>query len=529
MSVVEPRDEAKAVRRELNSGGEARQVASARSGRVRCAASILGMLLAIVTSSVAPAGAQTALSLLCVSPDITVALTSGTITPQELQCYSFPSGSLAIPPTGIPAGVNITGFSPISSTQLLITIDTTAALPTNGTGGTVTVTPRDVASWNSSTNFFSPSLFFVGASNSVPDGTRIDAIGMDSFGDLLLSFDVTISVPGPRSGMFTVKPADLVSFNSGKFRLVFNSATAGIPDGMNLDGATMLPNTHLLMAFDEFGSIGGTDFTPTDVLEFNSGANSWVVSFNGASSDNWPDGSLMQGAFALPVSPTPTATATPTATPTATSTATATATSTATATATSTTGTPTATATATKTATATATATSTGGTPTATATATRTATATATATSTVGTPTATATATKTATATATATSTTGTATATPTATPTPVSVTLKIKPKSLKFPKTTVGTPSKPKTVKVSNPKGKKKHPGLPVLIEMISPDPGVFMQTNNCPASLAAGASCSISVTFTPSAATKQTGAVTITDNANGGMQSVPLSGTGK
>jgi hypothetical protein len=109
-------------------------------------------------------------------------------------------------------------------------------------------------------------------------------------------------------------------------------------------------------------------------------------------------------------------------------------------------------------------------------------------------------------------------------------VTLKIKPKSLKFSKTTVGTTSKPKTVKVSNPKGKKKHPGLPVLIEMISDaGPGVFMQTNNCPASLAAGASCSISVTFKPSAATKETGTLTITDNAHGSPQEVPLSGTGK
>jgi hypothetical protein len=272
---VEPLDEAKAMRRELNSGGEARQVASASGGRVRCAASILGMLLAMVASSVAPAAAKTALSVLCVSPDMTVALTSGTITPQELQCYSFPSGSLAIPPNGIPAGVNITGFFPISSTQLLITIDTTTTLPTNGVGGTVTVTPRDVASYNSSTSFFSPSLFFVGATNSVPGGTRIDALGMDASGDLLLSFDVTINVPGSRGGTFTVKPADLVAFNSGKYSLAFNSAVAGIPDGVNLDGATMLPNAHLLMAFDEFGSIGGTDFTPTDVLEFNSGANSW--------------------------------------------------------------------------------------------------------------------------------------------------------------------------------------------------------------------------------------------------------------
>ena len=161
-------------------------------------------------------------------------------------------------------------------------------------------------------------------------------------------------------------------------------------------------------------------------------------------------------------------------------------------------------------ATPTATPTATGGTPTATATATRTATATATATSTGGTPTA-------------------TATATPTVTPAPVPVTLKIKPKALKFPKTAVSTTSKPKTVKVSNPKGNKKHPGFPVLIEMIS-DPGAFMETNNCPASLAAGASCSISVTFTPSAPpTKQTGTLTITDNANHRTQTVRLSGTGK
>jgi hypothetical protein len=184
------------------------------------------------------------------------------------------------------------------------------------------------------------------------------------------------------------------------------------------------------------------------------------------------------GAFELvPATPTPTATATPTAT---------------------------------KTATPTASATGTGGTPTATPTKTATPTATASATATVS---ATASATK---------------TATPTATPTPVPVTLKIKPKALKFPTTSVGTPSKPKTVKVSNPRGKKKHPGFPVLIEMIS-DPAVFTETNNCPATLMAGAGCSISVTFTPSAATKQTGALTITDNANGGTQTVPLSGTGK
>ena len=102
---------------------------------------------------------------------------------------------------------------------------------------------------------------------------------------------------------------------------------------------------------------------------------------------------------------------------------------------------------------------------------------------------------------------------------------LKITPFSLKFPKTTVGTPSKPKTVKVSNPKGNKR----PELVGVISSDPPVFAETNTCPASLAAGAFCTISVTFNPSMATTQIGMLPITDNAEGSPQAVPLSGTGK
>ena len=54
------------------------------------------------------------------------------------------------------------------------------------------------------------------------------------------------------------------------------------------------------------------------------------------------------------------------------------------------------------------------------------------------------------------------------------------------------------------------------------------FSQTNNCTASLAAGASCTISVTFTPNANGTVSGSLMVTDNAAGSPQSVPLSGTG-
>jgi hypothetical protein len=110
-----------------------------------------------------------------------------------------------------------------------------------------------------------------------------------------------------------------------------------------------------------------------------------------------------------------------------------------------------------------------------------------------------------------------------------VAVKLEISPKALKFPKTKVGESSKPKMVKVSNPKGSKKHPGLPVLIELISGGPPVFTEVNDCPPSLAAGAVCSVAVTFTPDAAIAWRGTLAITDNANKNPQTVPLSGTGK
>ena len=56
----------------------------------------------------------------------------------------------------------------------------------------------------------------------------------------------------------------------------------------------------------------------------------------------------------------------------------------------------------------------------------------------------------------------------------------------------------------------------------------GDFAETNACSAALAAGASCAISVTFTPSAGGTRSGTLTITDNAAGSPHAVTLTGTG-
>src|SRR5207244_1867838 len=56
----------------------------------------------------------------------------------------------------------------------------------------------------------------------------------------------------------------------------------------------------------------------------------------------------------------------------------------------------------------------------------------------------------------------------------------------------------------------------------------GDYAQNNNCGTTLAAGTSCTINVTFTPTVTGTRTGAITITDNAPNSPQTVNLTGNG-
>jgi uncharacterized repeat protein (TIGR01451 family) len=64
--------------------------------------------------------------------------------------------------------------------------------------------------------------------------------------------------------------------------------------------------------------------------------------------------------------------------------------------------------------------------------------------------------------------------------------------------------------------------------ITITGTNPTDFAQTNACGTTLAAGSSCSISVTFTPASATSFAASVSVTDNATGSPHSVTLTGTG-
>jgi len=101
---------------------------------------------------------------------------------------------------------------------------------------------------------------------------------------------------------------------------------------------------------------------------------------------------------------------------------------------------------------------------------------------------------------------------------------LTLTPKSLTFPVQTIGATSPPQTIQVVN--GSQAA----VTITAIAVT-GDFAETNNCGPSttvLNPGTSCTVAITFTPTAAGTRSGSLSITNNAAGGTQSVSLTGTG-
>jgi len=94
-------------------------------------------------------------------------------------------------------------------------------------------------------------------------------------------------------------------------------------------------------------------------------------------------------------------------------------------------------------------------------------------------------------------------------------------PASLSFTQQLVGAKSAAKPVTLKN-----SGTGALTISSIVAV--GNFSETNNCPASLAAGLTCTISVSFTPSITGKVLEEVTVADNAPGTTQEIGLSGNG-
>ncbi|MDX6263428.1 MAG: hypothetical protein QOH84_5116 [Kribbellaceae bacterium] len=96
---------------------------------------------------------------------------------------------------------------------------------------------------------------------------------------------------------------------------------------------------------------------------------------------------------------------------------------------------------------------------------------------------------------------------------------ISISPTAVGFGSVATGSSSAPQAVTVTN-SGTAAAPVSSIAIT------GDFAQTNNCGTSIAAGSSCTVNVTFSPTAAGGRSGNLTV--NAAGVTSTVPLSGTG-
>jgi hypothetical protein len=100
-----------------------------------------------------------------------------------------------------------------------------------------------------------------------------------------------------------------------------------------------------------------------------------------------------------------------------------------------------------------------------------------------------------------------------------------LSPTSLNFGNQTVGIASAPQPVTLTN----TGNIALAITsINVTGANLNDFPQINNCGTSLSAGSSCTISVTFKPTAPGARSAAISVSDNAPNSPQSVSLAGTG-
>jgi trimeric autotransporter adhesin len=102
--------------------------------------------------------------------------------------------------------------------------------------------------------------------------------------------------------------------------------------------------------------------------------------------------------------------------------------------------------------------------------------------------------------------------------------TLSVSPSALTFPSTILSINSFPQTVTLTN----TGSSAIPLYALTISgTNSGDFSQINNCSPSLSAATSCTVQVTFTPSAAGERAAYLNIADGSPNPIQSVALMGT--
>ena len=216
------------------------------------------------------AQALTPLAEYAVSPDVTTELSPSRVVTGRCEIVELPMQSLVGPPsTAIAPGVNVTAFASDSRTRTVL-----FAVDTATTVGSVTAGPADVVRYSP----LAQSIEFDSSAAGIAPGVRTDAIALTDTGDLLLSFDITVELPGG----IAVDDEDLVLYDGGTFALFLDGSAAGVPREADLDAAHLLAGGDaLLVSFDITGTVRGVTFNDDDVLEYTIRSGDWELALDG--------------------------------------------------------------------------------------------------------------------------------------------------------------------------------------------------------------------------------------------------------
>src|SRR5262245_13156852 len=189
-------------------------------------------LFAGVALALLAAASATAQNRVDFAPDITAPLGSAPslVVNDHNLAHDNAAGGVTgylIPAGALPANVQIEGYEPLASGHSLLALDITTALPGLPVGSPAE--PRDVVEYDPTTGTF--STYFDGSAAGVPPNVHIDAISRNSAGELQLSFDISVTLPG----VGAVDDEDVVTFAGGTFAMAFDGSAAGVASSLDLD------------------------------------------------------------------------------------------------------------------------------------------------------------------------------------------------------------------------------------------------------------------------------------------------------
>lgn len=221
----------------------------------------------LLLSAAAPAVAQWVYV-----PDGAIEASGVFLTPRDLVNDSGAGPLSAVPVAGLPETSGLAAYEADSNGDTLFVPRIAIELP-----GPTYAMRQDVVRDTGA----GLVLEFDGSAAGVPAGVAIDALARTASGELLLSFDTSVELPG-----LFVDDEDLVLWNGAGFAPFFDGSTEGVPTALDVDAASYDPvGNRLRLSFDTPGEVGGVSFEDEDLLELDRSSGIWSLAFDGSARD----------------------------------------------------------------------------------------------------------------------------------------------------------------------------------------------------------------------------------------------------